>query len=103
MFVEGEVEISIKDRTVVLHDDHERKLWIQGAFKDMSCYRISGLSEAGPNKVRVTVALKLNDRPEEERERILRSRNNPMELRNFMERMFAGKGTIKCVSDPKIK
>jgi hypothetical protein len=103
MFVEGEVEIAIKDRTAVLSDDHDRKLWIQGAFKDMSCYRISGLAEVAANKYRATVALKLSDRPENERDHILRSRNNPMELRNFMERMFVGKGTIKCVSDPKIK
>jgi hypothetical protein len=69
----------------------------------MSCYRISGLSEVGPNKVRATVALKLDDRPQDERDQILRSRNNPMELRNFMERMFTGKGVIKCIADPKIK
>jgi hypothetical protein len=103
MFVEGEVEIHCKDSTAVLRDDHDKKLWIQGAFKDMSCYRVSGLSDVAPKKFKATVALKLNDRPEEERDAILRSRNNPMELRRFMERMFAGKGAIKCVSDPKIK
>lgn len=103
MFVEGEIEITSKDRTAVLSDDHERKLWIQGAFKDMSCYRISGLKEVSPRVYSCTVALKLDDRPAEERENILRSRNNPMELRNFMERMFSGKGSIRCVSDPKIK
>lgn len=103
MFVEGEIEILIKDRTAVLTDDHDKKLWLQGSFKDMSCYRISGLKEVSPRTVQATVALKLNDRPAEERDQILRSRNNPMELRSFMERMFTGKGTMKCVSDPKIR
>lgn len=103
MFVEGEVEIHVKDSTAVLTDDHDKKLWIQAAFRDMSCYRISGLADVAPKKYKVTVALKLADRPQEERDSILRSRNNPMELRRFMERMFSGKGAIKCVSDPKIK
>jgi hypothetical protein len=103
MFVEGEVEIHVKDATAVLRDDHDKKLWLQGAFKDMSCYRISGLADVAQRKFKATVALKLADRPPEERDAILRSRNNPMELRRFMERMFIGKGAIKCVSDPKIK
>ena len=103
MFVEGEVEITSKDRTAVLNDDHDRKLWIQGAFKDMSVYRIASLKEISPRLYSATVTLKLDDRPQEERDNILRSRNNPMELRSFMERMFVGKGSIRCVSDPKIK
>lgn len=103
MFVEGEVEILMKDRAAVLNDDHDKKLWLQGAFKDMSCYRISGLKEVAPRTVQATIALKLGDRPAEERDHILRSRNNPMELRQFMERMFTGKGVMKCVSDPKIR
>ena len=103
MFVEGEVEITVKDATAVLRDDHDKKLWLQGSFKDMSCYRISGLEELGPRKFKATVALKLDDRPPEERDSLLRSRHNPMELRRFVERMFAGKGALKCIADPKIK
>ena len=40
MFVEGEVEIKIKDKSASVLDDHNLKLWVQRSFKDMSCYRI---------------------------------------------------------------
>ena len=39
MFVEGDVEIKIKDRMAQGLDDHELKLWIQRSFKDMACYQ----------------------------------------------------------------
>ena len=41
MCVEGEVEIKVKDRAAQSLDEHNMKLWVQRAFKEMSCYRIS--------------------------------------------------------------
>ncbi|MEM6734414.1 MAG: hypothetical protein AAF658_22810, partial [Myxococcota bacterium] len=64
MFVEGEVEIKIKDKTALGLDEHETKLWIQRSFKGMTCYRISSFNRQDDKVVRVTVALKISDLPE---------------------------------------
>jgi hypothetical protein len=103
MFVEGEVEIKVKDRAAVGLDDHELKLWIQGAFKDMSCYRISRLQREADRTVRAVVALKIANLPDDERRMI---QSNPKDvglLRSFIERMFAGKGACRCTGEPQLR
>ena len=102
MFVEGEVEIKIKDRATAILEDHELKLWVQRQFKDMCCYRISSFKKAD-RAVRAVVALKIEVLPEPER-KLLESRPNDIGmLRSFMEKMFVGKGTCRCVGDPKLR
>ena len=102
MFVEGRVEINVKDRMALALDDHELKPWIQQAFKDMSCYRISDFSREGGRVIQATVALKTDTLPAEEKE-MLETNPNPGTLRSFMERMFDGKGTCRCVGEPKLR
>ena len=78
MFVEGEVEIKVKDRSTLGFDEHNMKLWVQRAFKELSCYRISSFHiDPDPNDVGL--------------------------LRSFIEKMFEGKGTCRCVGDVKLK
>ena len=103
MFVEGEVEIKIKDKTAIGLDEHETKLWIQRAFKNMSCYRISSFNRQDDKLVRVTVALKISDLPDGERSMIESRPNDVGMLRSFMEKMFDGKGTIRAIGDPKLR
>lgn len=103
MFVEGEVEIKIRDRATVGLDDHGMKLWVQRSFKNMSCYRISNFRQEGDKVVRATVALKISDLPENEKRAIETHPNDIGLLRSFMEKMFDGKGTCRCVGDPKLK
>ena len=45
MLVECEVEIKVKDRDALAGDEHEKKLWLQRSFKNVSCYRISDFKE----------------------------------------------------------
>ena len=103
MFVEGDVEIKITDRTALSLDDHELKLWIQRSFKDLSCYRISNFTKEGGKAVRVTVALKTSVLPDNERQMLESHPNDVGALRAFMERMWVGKGTCRCVGDPKLR
>ena len=103
MFVEGEVEIKIKDKAAIGLDEHETKLWIQRSFKDMSCYRISSFDRQTDKVVRATVALKISDLPEGERTMIESRSNDVGMLRSFMEKMFDGKGTIRAMGDPKLR
>lgn len=103
MFVEGEVEIKVKDHTTRDLDDHEYKLWLQRSFKDMSCYRVSDFRKEGDKTVKATVAIKISELPEEER-RIIESRpNDAALLRGFVDKMFNGKGTCRCMGEPKLK
>ena len=103
MFVEGEVEIKVKDRTTAILDDHDMKLWVQRAFKNMACYRISNFQKEGNSTVRALVALKISDLPENERKLIESHPNDTGLLRSFMERMFDGKGSCRCIGEPKIR
>ncbi|MEO1482805.1 MAG: hypothetical protein AAFU77_11925 [Myxococcota bacterium] len=103
MFVEGEVEIRIKDKAAVGLDEHETKLWIQRSFKDMSCYRIASFNRQDDKTVRVTVALKISDLPESERTLIESRPDDVGMLRSFLEKMFDGKGTIRALGDPKLR
>ena len=103
MFVEGEVEIKIKDRGAAILDDHGMKLWIQRAFKEMCCYRISNFRQNPDKSVRAVVALKLDVLPENERTLIQTHPNDVGLLRSFIEKMFIGKGTCRAVGDPKLR
>lgn len=103
MFVEGEVEIRIKDKAASLLDEHELKLWVQRAFKDLSCYRISNFKRAEDKSVRAVVALKLSVLPDAE-QKLIESRPSDIGmLRSFIEKMFEGKGTCRAVGDPKLR
>jgi hypothetical protein len=103
MFVEGEVEVRIKDRSTHLLDDHDLKLWLQGSFRAMSCYRISAFKKEPEKVVRATVALKISDLPTAEREEIEARPNDINLLRHFLERMFDGKGVCRAVGEPKLR
>ncbi|MEZ4271388.1 MAG: hypothetical protein R3C68_08135 [Myxococcota bacterium] len=100
MFVEGDVEIKVKDRSVTGLDDHDFKLWVQRAFKDGCCYRISSFHKESDKIVRATVALNTSVLPPTERTMLEGHPNDVGSLRTFMERMFIGKGTCRCVGDP---
>ena len=103
MFVEGEVEIKIKDRGAAILDDHGMKLWIQRGFKEMCCYRISSFRQNADKSVRAVVALKLDVLPENERTLIQTHPNDVGLLRSFIEKMFIGKGSCRAVGDPKLR
>lgn len=104
MFVEGEVEIKIKDKSATALDDHNLKLWVQRSFKDMSCYRISGFKRDDDNKaVRATVALKIDVLPEAERKMIESRPNDIGMLRSFIEKQFEGRGSVRAIGDPKLR
>src|ERR1700760_772027 len=103
MFVEGEVEIKVKDRSAAILDEHDMKLWVQRSFKNMCCYRISNFQKEANATVRATVALKISDLPENERSLIESHPNDVGLLRSFMERMFDGKGACRCVGEPKLR
>lgn len=103
MFVEGEVEIKIKDRSTTTLEEHELKLWVQRGFKDMSCYRISNFRRESDKIVHAVVALKTADLPDSEREVIETHPNDVGMLRSFLEKMFVGKGTCRAVGDPKLR
>ena len=103
MFVEGEVEVKVKDRTAQSLDDHNLKIWLQQAFKDMRCYRISDFRREDTKTVRATVALKLDGLPANERQMIESHPNDVGLLRSFIERMFNGKGNIRGIGDPKLR
>lgn len=103
MFVEGEVEIRIKDRSTAILDEHGLKLWVQRAFKDMSCYRISSFTKVSDKVVTAVVALKISGLPDQERTLIEAHPNDVGLLRSFIEKMFDGKGTCRAVGDPKLR
>ncbi len=104
MFVEGEVEIKIKDKSALALDDHNLKLWVQRSFKDMSCYRISNFKRDDETKsLRTVVALKLDVLPETEKKLIESRPNDIGMLRSFIEKMFEGKGSVRAIGDPKLR
>ena len=103
MFVEGEVEIKVKDRSAVGLDDHEMKLWIQRSFKGGCCYRIANFAKVEDRVVRATVALNTSVLPPTERE-LLESRPDDIgAMRSFIEGMFEGKGVCRCVGETKLR
>ena len=103
MFVEGEVEIKVKDYATRELDEHDFKLWLQAAFKDMACYRVSHFRKGADKTVRAVVALKISALPEEERRAIESHPHDAALLRAFIERMFSGKGSCRCLGEPKLR
>jgi hypothetical protein len=103
MFVEGEVEIKVKDRATAAMDDHDLKLWLQRGFKSMSCYRISSFQKEQGGILRAVVAVKTDDLPQNERHLIETHPHDVVLLRSFIERMFDGKGSCRAVGDPQLK
>jgi hypothetical protein len=103
MFVEGEVEIKVKDHTTRDLDAHDFKLWLQRSFSDMTCYRVSDFRREADKTVRATVALKISELPEEERRVLVSRPNDAALLRGFIERMFCGKGSCRCIGEPKLR
>jgi len=103
MFVEGDVEIKVKDRSAVGLADHEMKLWIQRSFKDLACYRISSFTQVGDRVVKATVALKTDVLPDSERQMLESNPNDVGALRSFIERMFDGKGVCRATGEPKLR
>ncbi|MBI3180394.1 MAG: hypothetical protein HYZ27_12075, partial [Deltaproteobacteria bacterium] len=67
------------------------------------CYRISNFKREADKGIRAVVALKISDLPPAEREQILNRSNDVGLLRSFMEKMFVGKGSCRCVGDPKLR
>ena len=103
MFVEGEVEIKVKDRTAAMLEEHDLKLWVQRSFKNLACYRISNFRRETDKTVRAVVALKIAALPDNERTLIETHPHDVGLLRSFLERMFEGKGSCRAVGDPKLR
>jgi hypothetical protein len=103
MFIECDVEVAIKDRTLSSFADHDLKLWLQRAFKANSCYRIANFKSA-EGKV-VTAQIAINDRvvAEPEWRQIETEPPNPALLQGFVEKLFEGKGTLRFLSKPTLK
>jgi len=101
MFVECEIEVAVTDRSFTGSDEHDLKLWVQRAFKANACYRISGFKK-GPGKAfHVNVALNTRVLAEADWKRV-ESGQEPELMRWFLESMFEGKGTLKCIGEPKL-
>ncbi|RYF09879.1 MAG: hypothetical protein EOO40_06145 [Deltaproteobacteria bacterium] len=103
MFVEGEVEVRLKDRAALAQDDHDLKLWLQRAFRDMSCYRISSFRKDADKVVHAVVALKIADLPQAERLQLEAHPQDAALLRQFIERMFVGKGSCRALGEPQLR
>lgn len=103
MFVEGEVEVKIKDRSTQILDEHDLKLWLQRSFKNMSCYRMTNFRKDADKTLRAIVAIKITDLPPTEQAELKRRANDIPLLRSFIENMFEGKGSCRCISDAKLR
>lgn len=103
MFVECEVEVVIKDRTLSSFADHDLKLWLQRAFKANSCYRISNFKAGADRTVRALVALNARVLPEAQWSQVEVEPADTALLRKFIEQLFEAKGTLRCLSEPKLK
>lgn len=103
MFVEGEVEVKVKDYAALAQDDHALKLWLQRAFANASCYRISNFRREADKVVRAVVALKFADLPAQQRQEIEQNPHDVALLRHFLERMFNGKGVCRAIGEAKVR
>ncbi|MGC4115185.1 MAG: hypothetical protein QM765_11365 [Myxococcales bacterium] len=102
MYVEAQVEVTITDKTFTSTDPYDLKLWLQRGFKQNACYRISDF-KAGPGRTfKAVVAINARILPEPQW-KALETGTNAAAMRQFVETTFAGKGTVKCSADPKIK
>ena len=102
MFVEADVEVAITDKTFTSTEEYDLKLWLQRAFKANACYRISGFKAGAGRTFQATVAINARVLAEADWKR-LEASGKPGILRQFVETMFSGKGTCRCLADPKLK
>ena len=100
--IEGELEITVRDRTAYGLDDHGMKLWVHRAFKDLACYRLSGFERAGERKLHVTVALKTSVLPEDDQRLIQNRPKDHALLKTYVERLFEAKGKIRLIREPRL-
>mgnify|MGYP004220445969 CR=1 FL=1 len=101
-FIEGEVEITVRDRTAYGLDDHEMKLWVHRAFRELACYRISEFERIDDRKVRASVALKTTALPLDDQRLIQNRPNDHALLKTYVEKLFEAKGKIRLIREPKL-
>jgi len=102
MYVEAQVEVTITDKTVTSSDPYDLKLWLQRAFKSNACYRISDFKRGAGRTFQAVVAVNARILPEGQWQ-ALETAQDPAAMRRFVETTFAGKGTCRCVGEPKIR
>jgi hypothetical protein len=102
MFVEGEVEVAVKDSSLTSSDDYDVKMWLQKGFASNACYRISKVKMTG-RTVRAVVALNTRVLPEAEWRRLESTPPDPLLMAQFLEKAFIGKGSCKSVGSPSLK
>ena len=101
-FIEGEVEIIVRDRTAYGLDDHGMKLWVHRAFRELACYRLSDFERVEERKVRAIVALKTSVLSEDEQRLIENRPNDHALLKTYVEQLFEAKGKIRLIREPKL-
>ncbi len=101
-FIEGEIEITVRDRTAYGLDDHEMKLWVHRAFRELACYRISEFERVDDRKVRASVALKTSALPPDDQRLIQNRPNDHALLKTYVEELFEAKGKIRLIREPKL-
>lgn len=102
MFIESDIEIRIQDRTAYAQEDHELKIWVHGAFRDLSCYRVADFQRVDTKKVRAVVTLKISVLTEDEQELIKNRPNDHVLLQTHLENLFTGKGKLRCLGQPRL-
>lgn len=103
MFVEGEIEIKIKDRAAVSMDTHDLKIWVQQSFKGVACYRISNFSRTSDKLVTATVAIRTDAASPTEQKHLETTPQDFGSMRSHIERMFEGKGVIRALGEPRLR
>lgn len=102
MFIESEVEIRIQDRTAYGQDDHELKLWVHGAFRDLACYRVSDFQRVDSKKIRAVIALKISVLSHNAQQLVVNRPGDHGLLQTHLEDMFVGKGKLRCLGEPRL-
>ena len=102
MFIESEVEIRIQDRTAYGQDEHELKLWVHGAFRDLACYRVSDFQRVDAKKVRAVVTLKVSVLSADDQALVENRPNDHALLQTHLEELFTGKGKLRCLGEPRL-
>ena len=103
MFVEGRVEVRVKDRRTAGMDAHDLKVWLKQSFMGTSCYRVSDFQQTQPGLVCATVAVALSEAPGNDAEMIKQHPKDIASLKAFIEKMFDGRGVCRCINDPVLR
>ena len=93
MFVEGNVEIKIKDRPTIGFDEHELKIWVQSSFKTLACYRVSNFAKDSDKLLKVTVAIRTDHLGPDERQAL---EENPKRLRRPIQIYKRPEKYLRC-------